>query len=147
MGPVHHARPGGGRTVKKTYGMAGAALTVDGERLEIAFEPAPAAVRQLAAPSAPTWRKEPPTVADVEKNQWWWNKPATGAPPHILQLTIEGCRRDEAGDIVDLGYLDPNADGVTAVIVDDSGDGEFHVFNPDDWPGEWAPCIPPGDSP
>lgn len=61
------------------------------------------------------WRKEPPTVADVRVNPWWWHKPADGAAPTVIKLSVEGCRYDADGDIVDLGYLDPNAEGVTAV--------------------------------
>lgn len=68
----------------------------------------------------PRWRAEPPTVDDVKAHAWWWNKPASGNPPHVLQLDV-----DDAGAVM-------HAD------MDDGG-----VFNPADWPGDWAPAVPP----
>lgn len=94
-------------------------------------------------PAPPTWRKEPPTVAEVVVYNWWWNKPASGGAARMVHLNVEGCRYAEDGAVVDLGYLDPNVEGVTAVIVDDHGDGEFHLFDPARWSGEWCPAVPP----
>ena len=70
------------------------------------------------------WRKSPPTVDDVKKYSWWWNKPANGHKPFILQLDIDD---DQIIDISLVGR-----------VVKTST-----IFAPDDWPGEWAPAIPP----
>lgn len=76
----------------------------------------------------PTWRKEPPTVDEVKVHQWWWNKPASGNPPHVLQLDVDDGRIFDCA--VDVCACTAEA-----------------LFDPNDWPGEWAPCVPPGDNP
>lgn len=65
-------------------------------------------------------RRGPPTFDEVRDLAWWWNFPIHGEP-HVLQLDVTS-----SGEIV---YCDPGS----------------AVFEPDDWPGEWAPCRPPGD--
>lgn len=62
-------------------------------------------------------RKEPPTVDEVEDCQWWWNFPKD-TPPHVMQLDV--------------------ADGKIVHAQDNGG-----LFDPTDWPGDWAPCVPP----
>lgn len=78
----------------------------------------PSQLAQLrAAIASPSWRKEPPTVDEVKVHAWWWRKPANGNPPHVL-------------------HLDVGADKV--IYID-----EELELDPDDWPGEWAPAVPP----
>ena len=62
-------------------------------------------------------RKEPPTVADVEGCEWWWNFPVDN-PPHVMPLDV--------------------SEGKIYHAQDNGG-----LFEPADWPGEWAPCLPP----
>ena len=62
-------------------------------------------------------RKDPPTVEEVAQCQWWWNFPKEN-PPHVMQLDLSNNQ-----------------------IMHAQGAGG--VFDPADWPGEWAPCIPP----
>ena len=66
-------------------------------------------------------RKEPPTADEVREHEWWWNFPAHG-DPYVLQLDVE-------------------IDGDTIFYGGDHGGGEFE---PADWPGDWAMCLPPG---
>jgi hypothetical protein len=63
-------------------------------------------------------QKTSPTVEQVRRYQWWWNYPSNGKP-HVLQLDVSD------GEIV---HADEDASA---------------PFDPQDWPGEWAPCIPP----
>lgn len=63
-------------------------------------------------------RRGPPTADEVRELEWWWNFPIHGQP-HVLQLNVT-----TDGTIV---YCDPGS----------------AVFEPDDWSGEWAPCLPP----
>lgn len=66
-----------------------------------------------------TRRSQSPTVDEVRRCQWWWNfGPVTA--PQVLRLDV-----DDDGAIVD---------------VDSSGS---YPFEPADWPGDWAPCLPP----
>lgn len=67
------------------------------------------------------WRREPPTVAEVRRCQWWWNR-APGVLPHVMQLDIED------GKIFDAS--DPHP---APIIFADWGGNE----------AEWAPCAPP----
>lgn len=92
----------------------GAAQVVDGE---VVLE---AASNTLLTPSGYTWRSAQPTLEEVQAHAWWWNKPSDGAPPHVLHLGVED------GDIVDVN------DGGTPIPL-----------FPGDWPGEWAPALPP----
>lgn len=62
-------------------------------------------------------RKEPPTVDEVANCQWWWSFPEDTSP-HVLQL-----------DVMD------------GQIVHAQDNGGF--FDSADWPGKWAPCLPP----
>lgn len=59
-----------------------------------------------------------PDVDQVREWSWWWNFPTNGKP-HVLQLDVQG---DE------IVHADSNASA---------------PFDPNDWPGEWAPCVPP----
>lgn len=78
-------------------------------------------VSVIARRATSRWRSEPPTIEGVKANQWWWNKPVSGNPPHVLQLDVA----DEAGG---------------EVIIDAS---DSTLFDPNAWPGEWAPALPP----
>ena len=66
-------------------------------------------------------RPTPPTVVDVTVWAWWWNFPANGNPPHVMQLDV-----------------DPSNDRIFRADSEDGG-----LFDPADWPGDWAPCLPP----
>lgn len=68
----------------------------------------------------PKIRDIPPTVEEVKECQYWWNFPPSGGPPHILNLDVD--------------------DFLTEVEVIYNGGW---VFSPEDYPGKWAPCIPP----
>ena len=57
-----------------------------------------------------------PTVDQVREHAWWWNFPVDGKP-HVLQLDVEGAQ---------------------VVRVDAPS-----FLDPLDWPGDWAPCLPP----
>lgn len=75
-------------------------------------------LESMSQPST-TRRPEPPTLDEVRRCQWWWNfRPDTA--PQVLRLDV-----DDDGVIVD---------------VDSSGS---YPFEPADWPGDWAPCLPP----
>ena len=63
-------------------------------------------------------RAAPPTAGEVREGAWWWNFPPHGKP-HVMGLDID-------------------SDDVVYVV----GDSDFN-FDPDDWPGDWAPCLPP----
>ncbi len=68
-------------------------------------------------------RKSPPTVEEVRACAWWWNFPPDGYSPHVLQLEVYA------------GYVS-NDDIIMCLDL-------AAPFNVEDWPGEWAPCIPP----
>ena len=71
----------------------------------------------------PRWRKEPPTVEEVSACEWWWNSGGPSGKPHVMRLDVDGDQ-----------------------IVDIQLPSEV-PFNPEDWPGEWSPCLPPRDEP
>ena len=70
------------------------------------------------------WRSVPPLLGEVRAWRWWWNR-ATDGSLHVLQLDVED------GTIVDVDLAESS----------DCGGGRL---DPDDWPGQWAPCLPPG---
>ncbi len=106
---------------REVYGLAGAELRVVDGNLQLTFGVAPAAMRAL---TARLWRATPPTIDEVKVYAWWWNKPADGSPPHILQLDV-----------------DDNKVVIVTAASPSHHDGD--VFDPADWPGEWAPAEPP----
>lgn len=65
------------------------------------------------------WRPNPPALAEVEKQSWWWAC-SESTTPLVLQL-----------DVMD------------GVIVNASDDG--HALIPGDWGDKWAPCLLPQD--
>lgn len=65
------------------------------------------------------WRADPPTAAEVRDNPWWWNQPPVG-PAHVM-------------------LLDLNVDDEQMFVADSNG----MPFDAKDWPGLWAPCVPP----
>ncbi len=73
-----------------------------------------------------TWRKEPPTPAEVREHQWWWAR-FGNTGPHILQLDLE------------------STDPACTVILDIHSFVENVPLIPGDWGDEWAPCLPPLD--
>ena len=67
----------------------------------------------------PGIRRERPTFAEVEICKEWWRIPDDGRKPHVLILEI---------------YRDAHYD-----ILGHNGG----IFVADEWPGSWAPCLPP----
>ena len=64
-------------------------------------------------------KDDPPTIEDVKIHQYWWNFPSSGNLPFVIQLDV-----DEEENVI---YELP-----------------LNIkFNVDDYPGKWAPCIPP----
>jgi hypothetical protein len=61
----------------------------------------------------------PPTVQQVRDCSWWWSYPPNGEP-HVLQLDV-----------------------VVGCIVHCVGGDVSRTFHASDWPGRWAPCLPP----
>lgn len=88
------------------------------------------------------WRPEPPTIKEVRTYSWWWNKPTSGNPPHILQLDV-GQLADEQYDEATTTIVKGPALDVVLLV----GDGRYNdgtgPFDPNDWPGEWAPAVSP----
>lgn len=67
------------------------------------------------------WRKQPPTVEEVTRYEYWWNRSGNDGQPFILALDVDD------GMIV---HVDCDCDG----------------FDPRHWGEQWAPCIPPQHS-
>ena len=73
-----------------------------------------------------SWRRAAPAADEVAEWPWWWNRAPDG-DCRVLQLDIDA----GSGEIVDVGDTSTN---------DCTG-----LFDPSDWPGYWAPCLPPLD--
>lgn len=72
-----------------------------------------------------TWRKEPPTHAEVrDLTPFWWHRMPDGTT-HVLHLEAS------------IG-----SDAIIDVLEQASSDCGGR-FDPSDWPGEWTPCLPP----
>lgn len=74
------------------------------------------------------WRKEPPTADEVRNYPWWWNRMPDGTC-HVIHLDVR-----IGSDIV--------IDVAEAAAHDCGG-----RFDHEEWPGEWAACVPPGGKP
>lgn len=78
------------------------------------------------ARAAPGWRIAPPSADEVREHPWWWNRSPNGTR-HVLHLDV-----NLGSDVI--------IDVEEAAAHDCGG-----RFDPDAWPGEWAPCLPPGE--
>lgn len=72
------------------------------------------------------WRDDPPSADEVSRCQWWWNKSPSG-DLIVIQLDV-----DSFGAVFDAG---------------DTSGACVSAFDPTSWPGRWAPCVAPADSP
>ena len=74
------------------------------------------------------WHFAPPSVEEVMRYQWWWNR-APDVEPHVLQLDLDGM---------------PGEPGCDKIMV--IGQGMAIPFLVSDWGGkkaQWCPCLPP----
>ncbi len=79
-----------------------------------------------------SWRKDPPNDDERRACQIWWLRSSKSSNIHIVMFD----RRGGAAliDYSTSAYLD-----ILEWMDTDPGPH----FDPNDWPGEWAPCLPP----
>jgi len=77
------------------------------------------------------WRKEPPNDDERRACHVWWLRSSKSSNVHIVMFARHGAA---LVDYSSTAYLD--------ILEWGPGFGDDH-FDPNDWPGEWAPCLPP----
>lgn len=71
------------------------------------------------------WRKEPPTVAEVQACPWWWSR--FGGEEYLARLAVRDGRIAEVA---------PEDRACVIGFIEDAAPG-----------CEWSPCAPPSDAP
>ena len=81
---------------------------------------------------APGWRPLPPNEDERRECRVWWLRSSRSENIHIVMFS------DNDTALVDFSNSTTHLD-----ILEWPGNQPGTRFDPHDWPGEWAPCLPP----
>lgn len=80
----------------------------------------------------PGWRPQPPNEDERRECRTWWLLSSRSENIHIVVFSPH-----------DTVFVDFSTSSVYIDILEWPGNHPGTRFDPHDWPGEWAPCLPP----